>query len=87
MSCWHGSHGCGPWYPGPPGSGWYGPADWYEEGDWPIRRRSRRVPTPDADATIDELEARLAAMRDQVDRLEHELGRLRASGGPPAEER
>lgn len=77
MSCWHGWHGCGPWYGPPYGRGWYGPEDWFAEPDWPMRRRSRRYRRIDRETAADELEARLEELRDEVGRLEAELADLR----------
>jgi hypothetical protein len=77
MGCWHGGHGCGPWYGGPSGRSWYGPEDWYAEADWPIRRRYRRQGRLDREMAADELEARLAELRDEVGRVEAELAGLR----------
>jgi hypothetical protein len=77
MSCWHGGyHGCGPWYGPAYGAGWYGPADWYEEAG-PAFRRRRRYRRYEPEASADELEARLADLRDEMRRLESELSDLR----------
>ena len=57
MSCGHGWHGCGPWY-GPYGGGWHEPVAWYQEADWPIRRRPRRYRRPEREAGTEDLEAR-----------------------------
>ena len=58
------------------------PADWYEEADWPVRRRYRRPARLDPDAAADDLEARLDALRDEVRRVEADLMNLR--GGESA---
>ena len=77
MSCWHGWHGCGPCYGPPHGRGWYGPADWLEEADRPIRRRYRRYPRLDREAAAEELAERLEELREEVHRVEAELADLR----------
>ena len=82
MSCGHGWHACGPWYGPPRGEAWYGPDDWYEEIDRPVRRRYRRYPRPDAASVADDLEARLSALRDEIRHAEAELAELR--GGDEA---
>jgi hypothetical protein len=77
MSCGHGGyHGCGPRYGPMCGPGWYEPADWYKEAvpPFPRRRRYRRF---ERQAPADELEARLADLRDEVRRVESELSELR----------
>lgn len=79
MSCGHGWHGCGPWYGGPYGRGWYEPAERYEGADWPIRRRSRRDRPLERETAPEELEATLDELRDEVRRVEVELARLRGS--------
>lgn len=76
MSCWHGWHGCGPWYGPPYAPGWYEPADWYEEAA-PVFRRRGRYRRFEREAPADELEARLAELRDEVRRVESELSELR----------
>ena len=76
MSCGHGWHGCGPWYGPPNGPGWYDPADWYEEAAPAFRRRGR-YHRFEREAPADELEARLAELRDEVRRVESELSELR----------
>lgn len=85
MSCWHGWHGCGPWYGPPPDRGWYEPAEWYEDADWPIHRRPRRYRRVDRAAGAEDLEARLAELRDEVSRVEAELLSLRGSDEAAAE--
>jgi uncharacterized small protein (DUF1192 family) len=80
MSCGHGWHGCGPWHGGPYGGGWYEPADWYGEADWPVRRRAPRYRRMESETATDELEARLAELRDEIRRVEADLGSLRGSG-------
>jgi hypothetical protein len=82
MSCWHGWHGCGPWHGLPYGGGWYGPADWVEEPERPFRRRYRGFRRPDRGTAAEELEARLADLRDEMRRVEAELSGLR--GGEEA---
>lgn len=77
MACWHGWHGCGPWY-GPHGGGRYGPPEWDPGlGAWPARphreRRGRRGREPG------ELEARIAELREEIRLIEEELGELRSS--------
>jgi hypothetical protein len=76
MGCWHGAHGCGPWYGPPYGPGWYEPADWYEEVP-PAFRRRRRQRRYEREVSADELEARLAELHDEVRRVESELAELR----------
>lgn len=73
MGCWHGPHGCGPWYGGP-----Y--AEWSDEMDWPIRRRVRRARRGDQEMAADELEARLDELRDELRRVQAELENLHAAG-------
>jgi hypothetical protein len=77
MSCGHGWHSCGPWYGPPRGEGWYGPDDWYEEIGRPMRRPGRRYAGSDAGGVADDLEARLATLRDEIRRAETELAELR----------
>jgi uncharacterized small protein (DUF1192 family) len=86
MSCWHGWHGCGPWCGSPPPSEyWYGPADWYDEGDRPVRRRYRRGRAPElasaasAASAADALEERLAELQDEIRRAQAELAALRGA--------
>ncbi len=91
MSCGHGWHGCGPSYGwgyesspyvhgpcarGPYERGWYEPADWYEDTERPRRRRRGRG----RENASGDLEAQLAGLRDEVRRLEEELGNLRTPG-------
>ncbi len=83
MGCWHGWHGCGSSYGAPYRRGWYQPVEWDEEVDWPMRRRRRG---PDQEVRVDELEARLERLREEVRTLEGDLVRLRATG-PAAGER
>ncbi len=80
MSCWHGGHGCGPWYGGRCGPGWSGETDWYGEADWPMRRPYRRSRRPEPETPDDELEARLDALREEVRRVKAELMNLRGPG-------
>jgi hypothetical protein len=75
MSCGHGWHGCGPWYGPTYDRGWYGPTDWYEEAGPPLR--SRRYRRSERDASADELEARLADLREEVRRVESQVAGLR----------
>lgn len=75
MGCWHGWHGCGPWYGPPPGSGWYAPDRW-ETTDRPLRGRGRRR---DRESDMDELEARMAELREEIGRTEAELAELRGA--------
>ena len=84
MSCGHGWHGCGPWYGPPYGPGWYDPADWYEEAA-PVLRRRGRYRRFEREAPADELEARLAELRDEVRRMESELSELRRRDDAAAE--
>jgi len=79
MSCSHGWHGCGPWYPRSYGGGRCEPADWYEDAGWPTRRGDRRSQWLDREAAADELVARLDALRDEVRRVQAELVSLRSS--------
>jgi hypothetical protein len=81
MSCWHGWHGCGPWY-GPPNAGWYEPTDWYEEVPLRRGRRSRRF---ERETSTDELEARLVDLRDEMRRLESTLSELHSQEEAAAE--
>ncbi len=83
MGCWHGWHGCGPWYGGPYGRGWYEPVEWYEEPGWPIRRRNRRSRQLDREAAAEELDARLDELREEVRRMEADLASLRGSEEAP----
>ena len=76
MSCGHGWHDCGPWYGPPYVRGPYGPPDWYEEADWPIRARSRRARRLDPETAIEELETRLEELHEEVGRVEAELAHL-----------
>jgi hypothetical protein len=73
MSCRHGWHDCGPWYGPPPDWGWHGPADWYDEADRPVRPRYRRTRRLDRGPASEDLEARLAELRDDISRIESEL--------------
>lgn len=79
MSCGHGWHGCGPRC-GPPAAGyWYGHADWCEDMDRPVRRGYRRSGPPDAEVAVENLEARLSTLRDEIQRAEEDLIALRRS--------
>jgi hypothetical protein len=84
MSCGHGWHGCGPWYGPPYGPGWYDPAGWYEEPAPAFRRRGR-YRRFERELPTDELEARLADLRDEVRRVESELSELRRREDAAAE--
>lgn len=76
MGCSHGGyHGCGPWYGPPYGAAWYEPVDWYEEAPAFSRRRRRRK--FEREASAEDIEARLADLRDEVRRVESELSDLR----------
>ena len=79
MSCGHGWHGCGPWCGPPYGGGWYEPEERYEEAGWPIRRSPRRSRRFERETAPEELEARLAELRDELHRVEAELVRLGGS--------
>jgi hypothetical protein len=84
MGCWH---GCGPWYGWPPPRGWYGPppeeAEWYEEEDWPMRRRRhRRERSSEGETSTASLEARLDELHAELRRVELALDELRR---PPSE--
>jgi hypothetical protein len=87
MGCWHGGfHGCGPWYGAPYGAGWYEPVDWYEEAP-AVPRRHRRYRRFERNASAEDLEARLADLRDEMRRVESDLSDLRrqseaAADGP-----
>ncbi len=84
MSCRHGWHGCGPWYGPAYGPDWYGPADWVEE---PPRTRRRRYGRLESDETTEDLEARIAELRDEVRRMGEQIVRLRGREDPATEER
>ncbi len=84
MSCLHGYHGCGPWYGGPYGPGWYDPVEYGTE-EWPTRQRSRRYRRMDRETATEELEERLAALRNEIRRVEADLGSLRGSNEEAAE--
>jgi hypothetical protein len=77
MGCWHGgSHGCGPWHGPAYGARWREPVDWYEETPLEIRRRPR-YRRFEREVPVDELEARLAELRNEIRRVETELSDLR----------
>jgi hypothetical protein len=82
MSCWHGWHGCGPWYAGsygePYGPGWSEPADW-SEPDWPVRRRHRSDRRDARERSTEALEATLDELRREIRDLEREVGAVRAA--------
>ena len=87
MGCWHGhGHGCGPgpYWPAP--RGWYGPVDeydWYDDVNWPMRRRARERPA-DRETRAASLEARLQVLREELRRMEAALADLAepTSAGP-----
>jgi hypothetical protein len=89
VSCRHGWYGHGPggcddWY-GPPGAYgppvWYGPPAWYDEDDEPRPswRGARRARRRGGDAAAGDLEATLEELRAEMQRVEDELAKLRAS--------
>lgn len=90
MGCWHGQghygHGCGPWHDGPyvPSRygpvDWFGPADWDEEFERPIRRRRRSSRYLEGAPAGEELEARLDELRAEIKRVEANLAELRGAG-------
>lgn len=89
MGCWHGyGHGCGPVYYGPAPRGYYGPADegdWYEDVNWPLRRRSRGR-AGERESREVSLEMRLEELREEMRRIEAALADLpRATSGGAAE--
>ncbi len=86
MSCWHGRHGCGPWYGPPYGPDWYGPPEWAVEPT-PAYWRGRRPGRFEEDDSAERLEARLADLRDKVRLMEAELAELRGKDHPAAEGR
>lgn len=75
MSCRHGWHGCGPWYGPAYGPDSYGPADWVEEP--PRARRRPRYGRLEGSDAGEDLEARIAELRDEVRRIEARLADLR----------
>jgi hypothetical protein len=81
MSCWHGpyGHGCGLWH----GYGYapYGPPDWFEDFEWPVRPPLRRA---ERGLAADDLEARLDALRDEIRGVEREIAGLRSPEAPGA---
>jgi hypothetical protein len=86
MSCWHGWHGCGPWYGPPDGPDWYGPGGW-APGPVPARWRGRRPGRFEEEDTAEDLEARLADLRAKVRRMEAELAELSGQEHTAAEGR
>ena len=55
-------HGCGPVHCGPMPQGWYSPVgkhDWYEDVNWPLRRRARDMRAASLDGTLDKLREEL----------------------------
>jgi len=79
MSCWHGWHGCGPYFGTPRDLDWWGPRDWDEEVDRPVGRRYRRPRRLDSEMAAGDLEARLEDLRETIRRIEAELDGLRGS--------
>jgi len=82
MGCRHSGHGwhdCGPSYGPAYEAGWYGPSDWYELAERPIRRGDRRTIGPDRGPASAILEARLAELQDEMNRIATELAGLRGS--------
>jgi len=53
MSCWHGWHGCGPYFGTPRDLDWWGPRDWDEEVDRPVGRRYRRPRRLDSESVLE----------------------------------
>jgi hypothetical protein len=78
MSCWHGRHGCGPWYDEPYAPGWYRADDWPVE--MPRRGPARRYVRVDPASATDDLETRLEELHDEVRRIEAQLRSLRDAG-------
>ena len=83
MGCWH---GCGPVHCGPAPRGWYGPVDeydWYDDVNWPMRRRARARPA-DRETRAASLEAKLQVLREELRRMEAALADLAepTSAGP-----
>jgi uncharacterized small protein (DUF1192 family) len=82
MGCWH---GCAPWHGSPYRHGWYVDPRWdpyaYED-ELPMVRRGRRGGR-DADRAItaETLEARVDDLRDEIERLQATLAKLRADAG------
>ncbi len=82
MGCWHDRydrHGCGPWHGAAYDRGWYEPIDSYADLDWPARRARRRLRRPEREADVEGLEARLDDLREEIRRVEEELGGLRSA--------
>lgn len=79
MGCWHGhGHGCSPGGYWATPRGWYGPVDeddWYEEVNWPMRRRPRARPVGREMRTAS-LEARLEELREELRHVEAALDDL-----------
>jgi hypothetical protein len=72
MGCWH---GCGPVHCEPMPRGWYRPIDehdWYEEVNWPLRRRARARPG-DREMPAASLDERLDQLREELRRVEAAL--------------
>jgi hypothetical protein len=86
MGCWHGRHGCGTWYGPSCGPDWYGPPEWAVEST-PARWRGRRPGRLEAEDQAEDLEARLADLRDKVRLMEAELAELRGKEHTTAEGR
>jgi hypothetical protein len=79
MGCWHGwhdGHGCASWHRIPYDRGWYEPVDYYDDADWPMRRRRPTARRGSGEAQ-ELIEARLDALRDEVSRLEADLAEMR----------
>lgn len=75
MGCRHDYyHGCGPGYYWPVPRGFYPPDeyDWYDDVNWPLRRRHR-----ERGERADALEMRLDELREEMRRIETALADLR----------
>jgi hypothetical protein len=79
MSCWHGGHGCGPYWHGPYDRGWCDPGDVFDDIDWPMQRRYRQRRRVDPEMVAEDLETRLEQLRLMVRQIETELVALRGS--------
>ncbi len=89
MGCWHGyGHGCRPVYYGPAPRVYYGPVDegdWYEDVNWPLRRRDRER-AGERESREASLEMRLEELREELRRVEAALADLpRPTSGGAAE--
>jgi uncharacterized small protein (DUF1192 family) len=78
MGCGHDWHGCGPCHDLPYWRGWYGPVEWYDEADRPMRGRDRRS-RREREMPPEELETRLGELLDEIRRVEMELMELRSA--------